>query len=61
MSTERSCYLSSETACSRLDEKMTAFVDGEIDRQSIKYVIPKNEPMLETFLFNDAICRATWC
>ena len=50
MSTERSCYIK-ETACSRLDEKLTAFVDGKIDRQSIMYVIPKNEPMLETFLF----------
>ena len=52
-SMQRSCYLSdaTSTACSHLDENRTAFVDGENDRQSITYVIPKKEPMQGTFLF----------
>ena len=43
MSTNRSCYLNELTACTRLDENATSFVEGEADRQSIMYVIPKDE------------------
>jgi len=51
ISTERSCYGPAETDCSRLDENMTALIDGEVDQQSISYVIPKSEPMHQAYLF----------
>ncbi|MFD1928981.1 hypothetical protein ACFSFY_13140 [Sporosarcina siberiensis] len=51
VSTERSCYGIAETECSRLEEKMTALIEGEVDQQSISYVIPKNEPMGDSYLF----------
>ena len=53
MSTERSCYLNDGTACSRLNENTTAFVEGESDRQSIMYVIPKNQLMAQSTLFEN--------
>ncbi|WP_438316847.1 hypothetical protein [Sporosarcina sp. FA9] len=51
VSTDRSCYGIIETDCSRLDEKMTALIEGEVDQQSISYVIPKSEPMGSAYLF----------
>ena len=53
MSTERSCYLNDGTECSRLNENTTAFVEGESDRQSIMYVIPKDQLMEQSTLFEN--------
>lgn len=52
-SSNRSCYLNEGTTCTRLNEKMSAFVEGEVDRQSIMYVIPKSESMDQSTMFED--------
>ena len=49
----RSCHLIDAVACDRLDENRTAFLEGENQRQSITYEIPKNGPMGETALYHE--------
>lgn len=51
MSVKRTCYLEDATACTRLDEDATAFVEGEKGEQSISYVIPKDGSMEIVKLF----------
>lgn len=53
MSIERSCYLKDTDTCSRLSEDETAFLEGEINRQSIMYVIPKVKAMEQTMLLKN--------
>ena len=53
MSTKRSCYLKDAEACSRLNENATTFLEGEVDGQSIMYVIPKDQPMQQTMLLKN--------
>ena len=53
MSTNRACYLESAVTCSRLDENLTAFIEGDEEEQSISYVIPRTGPMDATFLFKN--------
>lgn len=50
-STKRSCYLNDGTECIRLNDDATAFVEGETDRQSIMYVIPKDQTMDQSTLY----------
>ena len=52
-STNRSCYLNDGTECSRLNENITAFVEGESDRQSIMYLIPKDQSISQSTLFEN--------
>lgn len=52
-STKRSCYLADATSCNRLNEDATAFIEGDNERQSISYEIPKKEPMKKTALFKE--------
>jgi len=52
-STNRSCYLEEVTACSRLDDQSASFTEGEEDRQSIMYFIPKDGPMVRSSLFKN--------
>jgi hypothetical protein len=52
-STKRSCYLAEATSCNRLNENATAFIEGDNERQSISYEIPKKEPMKQTALFKE--------
>lgn len=53
MSTKRSCYMEDSVACSRLDEDLTAFVEGDGTEQSIMYVIPKEHIMQKTALYKN--------
>lgn len=52
-STNRTCYLADATSCNRLDENTIAFLEGDNERQSISYEIPKKGPMKQTALFNE--------
>lgn len=52
-SADRSCYELDATYCSRLDEQMTAIIDGDMMQQSVTYRIPKEAPMDEAMLFTD--------
>ncbi|KAA0966622.1 hypothetical protein FQ087_10470 [Sporosarcina sp. ANT_H38] len=52
-SINRSCYLVDATSCNRLDENSIAFLEGENDRQSISYVIPKEGLMKQTALYRE--------
>ena len=52
-STNRTCYLADATSCNRLDENTIAFLEGENERQSISYEIPKKGLMKQTALFNE--------
>lgn len=52
-STKRSCYLNDGTECIRLNGDATAFVEGETDRQSIMYVIPKDQTVEQSTLFEN--------
>lgn len=52
-STERSCYTAEVTSCGRLDDSLTAFVDGDNEKQSISYKIPKTAKMQQAVLFNE--------
>lgn len=52
-SVNRACHIESGTACSRLDEDLTAFIEGEEQKQSISYTIPRNEAMNKAYLFKD--------
>ncbi|NYF24119.1 hypothetical protein [Sporosarcina sp. JAI121] len=51
-SINRSCYLADASTCNRLDENSTAFLEGDNDRQSISYDIPKTGTVKKTALFN---------
>lgn len=53
-SIERSCYAAEVTSCGRLDDSLTAFVDGDNQKQSISYKIPKTTKMQQAVLFNEA-------
>ncbi len=53
-STNRTCYLADATSCNRLDENSIAFLEGDNERQSISYEIPKKGPMKQTALFNES-------
>lgn len=53
MSTKRSCYMEDSEACSRLDEDVAAFVEGDATEQSIMYVIPKEHAMQQTALYKN--------
>lgn len=50
-SEKRTCHLDEANTCSRLDERVTAFIEGEETRQSISYVIPKSGSMEDSRLF----------
>lgn len=50
-SEQRTCHLSASNDCSRLDEHVTAFIEGESVSQSISYVIPKEQVMEESIYF----------
>ena len=52
-SVNRTCYLSDAISCNRLDENTTAFLEGENDRQSISYEIPKKGQMKKNALFKE--------
>lgn len=53
MSVNRSCHLADATSCDRLDENATAFLEGENERQSISYEIPKDGPTEKNALFHE--------
>lgn len=42
-SEQRTCHVEDSSSCLRLNEEMTAFIEGEETAQAISYVIPKNE------------------
>ncbi|MCM3742729.1 hypothetical protein M3193_01125 [Sporosarcina luteola] len=48
-----SCYLEIETSCVRINENATAILEGEENRQSISYEIPKTEKMASRKLFRE--------
>lgn len=50
-SEQRTCHLEGEDTCSRLDNHVTAFTEGEETRQSISYVMPKNDSTVEGNMF----------
>lgn len=50
-SRNRACYLETESSCSRINENVTAILEGEQRRQSISYEIPKTDPMENRKLF----------
>jgi hypothetical protein len=52
-SINRSCYLADAASCDRLVDNTTAFHEGENDRQSITYEIPKQGPMNKAVLFKE--------
>lgn len=52
-STERSCYTAEVTSCGRLDDSLTAFLDGDNEKQSISYKIPKTAKMQQAVLFKE--------
>ena len=52
-SIERSCYSAEVTSCGRLDDGLTAFVDGDNEKQSISYKVPKTSKMQQAVLFNE--------
>ncbi len=52
-SIDRSCYAAEVAACGRLDDSLTAFVDGDNEKQSISYKIPKTAKMQQAVLFNE--------
>lgn len=52
-SIERACYAAEVTSCGRLDDSLTAFVDGDNQKQSISYKIPKTAKMQQAVLFNE--------
>ncbi|MDN4607573.1 hypothetical protein [Sporosarcina highlanderae] len=39
------CLKEADSSCSRINESVTAILEGEQDRQSITYKIPKSDPM----------------
>ena len=41
---DRSCYPADATSCDRLDDNLTAFLEGDNEHQSISYKIPKTGP-----------------
>ncbi|AOV08367.1 hypothetical protein [Sporosarcina ureilytica] len=47
----RTCHVEGEDTCFRLDEHVTAFTEGEETRQSISYVMPKNDSTVKGNLF----------
>lgn len=57
ISTKRSCYLNDGIECSRLNDNITAFVEGESDKQSITYVIPKDKAMAHSALFENVFAK----
>lgn len=52
-STNRSCLVKEATSCSRLNEEMTAFSEGEVTKQSIMYMLPKVATAESTLLMRD--------
>ena len=52
-SIDKSCSAKEMLACSRLDEKMTAFIEGEATSLTLEYVIPKNESVELNAIFNE--------
>lgn len=58
-STDRSCYSIDEDSCTRLNDGLNAFVEGESGKQSIMYVIPKKSLSNEMMLFEDVFARLT--
>ncbi|WP_318616042.1 hypothetical protein [Sporosarcina sp. YIM B06819] len=56
-SIERSCYPADTSSCERLDDNLTAFLDGSHEQQSISYKIPKNGPMGQAMLFKEPFAK----
>lgn len=56
-SIDRSCYAAEATSCGRLDDSLTAFVDGDNEKQSISYKIPRTAKMQQSVLFNEPFVR----
>lgn len=52
-STNLTCFLENETSCKRINENVTAFLEGEQSEQSISYEIPKDGPMDTRKLFKE--------
>ncbi|MFC5602958.1 hypothetical protein [Sporosarcina koreensis] len=52
-SRNRACYLETETSCARINENVTAILDGEERRQSISYEIPKTGQLESGKLFKE--------
>ncbi|MCG7334166.1 hypothetical protein MHZ95_02595 [Sporosarcina sp. ACRSM] len=52
-SVNRSCYLEEATSCERLDDNVTAFLEGVNDSQSVSYEIPKEGSMQKNALFHE--------
>ena len=52
-SRNRACFLEIETSCVRINENVTAIVEGEHSRQSITYEIPKTETFGSRKLFKE--------
>lgn len=47
------CFMESESSCSRINDNVTAFLEGDEDRQSISYEIPKSDSMVNRKLFKE--------
>lgn len=50
-SKDPSCYMETESACTRINENTTAFLEGDGDKQSISYIIPKQGELGSRKLF----------
>lgn len=52
-STDRSCHALDAISCGRLDASLTAFVDGDNEKQSISYKIPKEGSKSQAMLYHE--------
>ncbi|WP_432359523.1 hypothetical protein [Sporosarcina sp. UB5] len=52
-SRNRACYLETDSSCTRINENVTAIVEGEQSWQSISYEIPKPESLENRKLFKE--------
>lgn len=52
-SRNRACFLETESSCTRINENVSAILEGEDGRQSISYEIPKTEDLESRKLFKE--------
>lgn len=57
VSINRACYIESTTTCSRLNEDLTTFIEGDDQEQSISYMIPRGEQMSQVYLFENSFAK----
>ncbi|GEN82133.1 hypothetical protein SLU01_04450 [Sporosarcina luteola] len=50
---EFTCFMDTDSSCSRINDNVTAFLEGDEDRQSISYEIPKSDSMVNRKLFKE--------